>query len=76
SLFPNPSEGIVFIASDATQSFDYVVTDANGRLITELSNGVKAGQTTEINLNNMETGVYFIKLSNEQAEKVFRVVIQ
>jgi len=37
---------------------------------------VKAGQTTEINLNNMETGVYFIKLSNDQAEKVFRVVIQ
>jgi hypothetical protein len=76
SLFPNPSEGTVFIASDATQAFDYVVTDANGRLIKEVSNGVKAGQTTEINLNNMETGVYFIKLSNDQAEKVFRVVIQ
>ena len=76
SLFPNPSEGTVFIASDATQSFDYVVTDANGRLIQEVSNGVKAAQTTEINLNNMETGVYFIKLSNDQAEKVFRVVIQ
>ena len=76
SLFPNPSEGTVFIASDATQSFDYVVTDANGRLIKEVSNGVKAAQTTEINLNNMETGVYFIKLSNDQAEKVFRVVIQ
>ena len=76
SLFPNPSEGTVFIASDATQSFDFVVTDANGRLIKEVSNGVKAGQTTEINLNNMETGVYFIKLSNDQAEKVFRVVIQ
>jgi GEVED domain/Ig-like domain CHU_C associated/Secretion system C-terminal sorting domain len=76
SLFPNPSEGTVFIASDATQSFDYVVTDANGRIISEMSNGIKAAQTTEINLNNMETGVYFIKLSNDQAEKVFRVVIQ
>src|SRR3989338_2491656 len=76
SLFPNPSEGTVFIASDATQSFDYVVTDENGRLIKEVSNGVKAAQTTEINLNNMETGVYFIKLSNDQAEKVLRVVIQ
>jgi len=76
SLFPNPSEGTVFIASDASQSFDYVITDANGRVIQQATNGIKATQTTEINLNNVETGIYFIRLSNEQAEKVFRVVVQ
>jgi hypothetical protein len=76
SLYPNPSEGIVFIASDATGAFDYVVTDAKGRVVTEVKGGVKAAQTTEINLNAVETGVYFIRLSNAQAEKVFRVVIQ
>jgi hypothetical protein len=66
----------VFIASDATGAFDYVVTDAKGRIITEMKGGVKAAQTSEINLSAAETGVYFIRLSNSEAEKVFRVVIQ
>ena len=76
SLYPNPSEGIVFIASDATNAFDYAVTDAEGRIVMTVKNGIKAGQTSEINLDKVETGVYFIKVSNSQTEKVFRVVIQ
>ena len=41
-----------------------------------MKGGVKAAQTSEINLSNVETGVYFIRLTNAEAEKVFRVVIQ
>jgi hypothetical protein len=76
SLYPNPSEGVVFITSDVTEAFDYVVTDAKGAAIAKASGAIKGAQTNQIDLSNAETGVYFIRLSNSQAEKVFRVVIQ
>jgi len=76
SVFPNPSEGVVFISSDATEAFDYVITDAKGRVVSAVTAGIKGAQTTEINLSTVETGIYFIRLTNATAEKTFRVVIQ
>jgi hypothetical protein len=72
-VFPNPSAGIVFVTSDI--NFSYEVTDANGRVVTAAQNGVKAAQKTEINLSNVERGVYFIRLNNDDAQKTYRVVI-
>jgi hypothetical protein len=40
------------------------------------TNGVKAAEQSQIDLRNAETGVYFIRLSNEQAQKTYRVVIR
>jgi len=76
SVYPNPSEGVVFISSDATEAFDYVITDAKGRVVSAVTAGIKGAQTTEINLSAAETGIYFIRLTNATAEKTFRVVIQ
>jgi hypothetical protein len=75
SLFPNPSEGVVFITSDVTEAFDYVITDVKGAVIAQANGAIKA-QTNQVDLGNVETGVYFIRLSNAQADKVFRVVIR
>lgn len=77
SLFPNPSEGIVYISTDKTTAdFDYVVTDANGRTIAKATQAIKSATTSSINLNAVETGIYFIRLSNSEAQKTFRVVIR
>jgi len=76
SVYPNPSEGIVFIQSGATEDFTYTITDSKGRVVGSAENGVKAAQVTEINLSKVNTGMYFIRLTNAQAEKTFRVVIQ
>jgi len=75
SLFPNPSEGMIFITSDVNEAFDYTITDAKGSVIAKANGAIKA-QTNQIDLSNAETGVYFVKLSNATAQKVFRVVIQ
>jgi hypothetical protein len=74
SLYPNPSTGVVFIESTFTGNFDLVVTDINGRTI-QTGTNVTAGTNT-VNLKEVERGTYFFKLSTENAEKVFRVVIQ
>lgn len=76
NLYPNPSTGLVYIESTlSTESFNLVITDINGRVIETGSNSIKNGVNT-VNLNNVQRGTYFFKLSNENAEKVYRVVIQ
>lgn len=75
SLYPNPSNGLVYVTSESSSEFEYVVTDARGSII-RTGGVIKATQTTEINLNDVITGVYFVRLFNDEAEKVYRVVIQ
>jgi hypothetical protein len=75
SIYPNPSTGVLFIESGFTGNFNLVITDINGRTVQTGQNTISTGTNT-VNLKEVERGTYFFKLSNENAEKVFRVVIQ
>lgn len=76
SLYPNPSTGIVFIESTFTGgTFKLEITDVNGRIVENGDNTILAGTNT-VNLSHVQKGTYFFKLSNENAERVYRVVIQ
>ncbi len=73
SVYPNPSTGVIFIESD--MNFAVSVTDANGREVTA-STAVTANQTATIDLTTVQIGVYFIKLSNADSSKVYRIVVE
>lgn len=76
-VYPNPSTGVIFVETTInTGAFDYSVTDANGRVVAQANNGIKAAATSTINLTGVERGIYFVKLSNASADKVYRIVIQ
>ncbi|MNE79474.1 hypothetical protein D3C80_1759640 [compost metagenome] len=76
NLYPNPSTGVVFIESNfSTGTFNLEVSDVNGRIVETGNNSIAAGTNT-VNLSKVQKGTYFFKLSNENAEKVYRVVIQ
>jgi hypothetical protein len=76
NLYPNPSTGLVYIESTlSTSSFHLVITDVNGRVVKTGNNSITNGLNT-VDLNDVQRGTYFFKLSNESAEKVYRVVIQ
>lgn len=76
-VYPNPSTGVIFVETTInTGAFDYLVTDANGRVVAQANNGIKAAATSTIDLTGVERGIYFVKLSNASADKVYRIVIQ
>jgi hypothetical protein len=76
SIYPNPSAGLVFIESSFEEGvFQLEITDLNGRIVENGKNTVSAGTNT-VNLDDVQKGTYFFKLSNEHAEKVYRIVIQ
>ena len=72
-LYPNPTNGELFIETNLTESIQYSVYNVNGKIIKEGSiYGIG-----NIDLLNVDNGVYFIKLMH--SNKSFttkRVIIQ
>ena len=76
NLYPNPSTGLVYIESSFSGgTFNLEITDINGRVVEHAGNTISAGTST-VNLSHVQKGTYFFRMSNDQAEKVYRVVIQ
>ncbi|MDD2984163.1 MAG: GEVED domain-containing protein, partial [Crocinitomicaceae bacterium] len=75
NMYPNPSSDVVFITnSGSTEVFNYEVLDMNGRVILKANNAINGSTTTELDLRQVEIGVYLIRVFNDNADKTFRVV--
>ncbi|GAB5416599.1 MAG: hypothetical protein Crog2KO_06990 [Crocinitomicaceae bacterium] len=76
-LYPNPTTNVFYISNEgSTEVFNYELTDLNGKVIAAKENAINGVETTEVSVENLETGVYLIHIFNENAEKTFRVVKQ
>ena len=77
TLSPNPTNGEVFITNSGNNEiYNYDVLDVDGRIIATKNNAINGTTTTKIDLSGKVTGMYMIRVYNENAEKVFRVVVQ
>ncbi|TXI86842.1 MAG: T9SS type A sorting domain-containing protein, partial [Crocinitomicaceae bacterium] len=76
-MYPNPTDGLVYIAYEGVANvFNYEVTDLNGRKVAEKQNAINGTSVTEIDLNNVENGIYMIRVFNTNAQKTFRVIVK
>ncbi|MDC0099371.1 T9SS type A sorting domain-containing protein, partial [Crocinitomicaceae bacterium] len=76
-IHPNPTTGMVYISNyGSTEVFNMELTDLNGKVITAQAGAVNGTETTEVNLETLETGIYLVRVFNDNAEKTFRVVKQ
>lgn len=76
ALYPNPSDGLFEIAMNHTISSTVLkmeVVDLNGKMIYqgEIQNGVNY-----VNLQNIESGIYFVKLYDKSESETFRIVVK
>jgi hypothetical protein len=77
TIMPNPTTGIVYLkTSGSTETYTYQVLDLEGRLIEEKVNSIVGNTQVEINLTGKEVGVYLIRVFNDNADKVYRIVLQ
>jgi hypothetical protein len=76
TVYPNPSNGVFSISNGGTDVFSVEVTDIEGRVIFAKEAAVNGTTVAEIDLTGKVTGVYMIRVYNDNAEKVFRVVLQ
>lgn len=72
TVYPNPSQGLVNISNDKKTENTIVVYDMLGNeVLTKVAN-----TATTIDLSAAGTGVYLVKVSNDNGSKVERVVIK
>ncbi|MEB3345813.1 G8 domain-containing protein [Aquimarina gracilis] len=65
SMHPNPARDVVFLRNLPSSAYRVSVYSFNGyEVVTQLVN--KKGSTTEINLNGLPTGIYFVKVYSEE----------
>lgn len=76
-LYPNPTSNVLYISNvGSTSVYNYSLTTLNGKVITSKNAAVSGTEVTGINVENLETGVYLLRVFNENIEKTFRVVKQ
>jgi hypothetical protein len=76
ALYPNPSNGLFKISMNhkvSNAKFKMDVVDLNGKTIhqNEVQNGVNY-----INLQNIDAGIYFVKLYDESNSETIRIMVK
>jgi hypothetical protein len=73
SIYPNPSNGAFSV--QATENAIVDVYDMNGKQIT-VSQVISSNGKVNIDLNNVEAGVYLVRVQNETFSTTKRIVIE
>jgi hypothetical protein len=73
SIYPNPSNGLFSV--QATENAIVDVYDMNGKQITA-SQVISSNGKVNIDLNNVEAGVYLVRVQNESFSTTKRIVIE
>jgi hypothetical protein len=74
SLYPNPAESMIILDARNAGSvkMNYVLFDSEGRSLAQNS---LVNEKTEISLERMASGVYYLKVFNNKKEiKVFKII--
>ncbi len=74
SMYPNPSTGLFTVElNDLTDNTLIVVSDAAGQIV---YSEIVSSNLTNINLEDVEAGMYFISVSNAASKAVQSIVIE
>jgi hypothetical protein len=73
-IYPNPSNGLFYISNTSGNSFNYTVTDLNGRIIIEKKNCVESSDVSLLDLSDKMNGLYIITISDGSTHRTFRVI--
>lgn len=77
SVFPNPTTDILNIQSTGNHdALKAQVVDMNGRVVASSIETLTAGGIITLPVNQLEAGVYILKLYNNTVENSFRIVIK
>ena len=76
SLFPNPSNGSIYINSPrSVNTYQIKVIDLTGRCV-YIENLNQVGNQAQLDLSALNNGVYFLSISSENGSFIEKVIIQ
>lgn len=72
SVYPNPTKGILNIISSSVAIDEVNLTDVNGRSIEKVS--LNGGLKTQLDLNDINSGIYFLKVTSDQGVGTSKII--
>jgi hypothetical protein len=74
SLYPNPTKNVLNLNADLQGRTEVKVLDMNGRTVKHyVVNGLN---TLRLNVSDLQSGVYFVRVSNEASTIVGKFVVE
>jgi hypothetical protein len=74
-VYPNPSNGIVTIASAGSEEkFNFKIMNLNGKVIGATTTAINGSESAIAHLEGYQSGVYLIRIFNKTTEKTFRII--
>jgi len=76
-FFPNPAKEIVYVLiNDETASvYDLSIMDVTGKTVKQQSD-LRSNTRNKIDLTGLTSGVYFLKIKNDKASKVEKLLVE
>jgi hypothetical protein len=76
-VYPNPTNGLISIEAEGLDSEGKItVTDLHGKVVSETKTVFSNGQQTQLNLEGVAKGVYFLQIKTQTDSYGQRIVIQ
>ncbi len=70
SVYPNPAKNVLNISNNSNIEIDTIqVTDINARVVKEIK-----GNTSQINIGELHTGVYFLKIATPEGTGTTKII--
>jgi hypothetical protein len=73
-IYPNPTEGKLYIKNPSTDKFSYQIYTINGRLIS--SRHHITGATTEVDLSGLAKGMYLINIRTTEKSESHKIILK
>lgn len=73
-IYPNPTEGKLFIKNPSSDKFSYNIFNINGQLVLNRQNIAASG--TDVNMSNLSKGVYFINLVTRKKTETHKIILK
>ncbi|GAB5539533.1 MAG: hypothetical protein Salg2KO_16360 [Salibacteraceae bacterium] len=77
-IMPNPNNGIFSLVFDAESSreVEIAVQSLKGEIMHQSVTNIANGQVVDMNLSNLASGIYLVKVTDETSTNVERIVVQ
>lgn len=75
NVYPNPAKDVVVIniSNDQFNTAELTIIDTKGNVVMETM--VKDSETS-LNISNLETGIYFVKINADQFNKITKLIVK
>jgi len=70
SIFPNPTDGIVYLKYNTNDDYNIFINDPMGRLVSTYHN------TPYVDLHNLSDGVYYFTIISDKVKIIKKIILQ